>query len=80
MVSSTLNYDLKSDKLSKVDVKIGAPGISKNSTVASYEYDELGHIKSITRGARAVQVTYDYDIHGWLTSITSPNFKQKLSY
>ena len=78
--STVFGYDLNTDKLSKVDIDIAADGVSKSSRIASYDYDKLGRVKTITRGSNAGQITYKYDIHGWTKDITTNSFKEQLHY
>ena len=52
------------------------------SDTLTYNYDELGRIASFKRGngAHSLTLTNRYNLRGWLTSIESPLFSQKLYY
>lgn len=52
------------------------------SDTLRYNYDELGHIANIKRvnGNHSLVSTNHYNLRGWLTSIESPLFSQKLYY
>ena len=51
----------------------------------SYEYDDVKRLKSKTVYPRAADVSaqttsYDYNLRGWMTSLNSPFFRQRLHY
>ena len=52
------------------------------SDTLTYNYDELGRIASFKRGngTHSLTLTNRYNLRGWLTSIESPLFSQKLYY
>ena len=52
------------------------------SDTLRYNYDELGHIANVKRvnGNHSLTSTNRYNLRGWLTSIESPLFSQKLYY
>lgn len=52
------------------------------SDTLTYHYDELGRIASFKRGngTHSLTLTNRYNLRGWLTSIESPLFSQKLYY
>lgn len=54
----------------------------KVKVISSYEYDELGRLKAVTRGngKKSQTVTNHYNLRGWLTSTESPLFSQNLYY
>ncbi|MBQ8628266.1 MAG: hypothetical protein IJ421_02185 [Prevotella sp.] len=54
--------------------------MSKSQRIKSLEYDEIGRVKSITRGGNAGTVAYEYDIHGWIKKITSDSYTQRNYY
>ena len=53
-------------------------GVSSASSSLAYSYDALGRLSSVVRPAS--EVRYDYDVHGWLTGITTDSFKEVLCY
>lgn len=55
-------------------------GTDTVSTTIRYGYDDLNRPVSITRPNQAGSVTYTYDMHGWLTSISTNSFHENLYY
>ena len=55
------------------------------ASAMTYEYDALGRLSRITRPITSSSipdpsVTYDYDLHGWTTGITTHSFREELFY
>ena len=57
------------------------PGSGPEVTLVSCTYDELGRLKTRTpHGIASDKLTYDYNIRGWLTTISGSKFSQTLHY
>ena len=69
-------YSKKTDKLLSSTLSVNG----KKETIQKFDYDDLGRVKSITRGGNAGAVTYGYNLHGWTTSIDSRDFHEELHY
>ena len=72
-----LTYHDYNDQLETVSFSFNG---SNSVTVASYDYDDLGRIQTIQRGGNAGNVSYDYNLRGWTTSIDGKGFKEWLHY
>lgn len=64
----TCAYDSTTDKLSFQRHNYNNKG---DVTISSYEYDELGRVKSEYKHDGNIANTFRYDIHGWATNIRS---------
>lgn len=73
-------YCSKSNLLLSTSVTACLGNRSYSALVASYTYDGLGRLSSITHPDKAGTVAYSYNLHGRLTSIESPTFSQRLHY
>ena len=69
-------YSKKTDKLLSSSLSING----KKETIQKLEYDDLGRVKSITRGGSAGTISYGYDLHGWTTDVNSNDFREELHY
>lgn len=69
-------YSKKTDKLLSSTLSVNG----KKETIQKFDYDDLGRVKSITRGGNAGTVTYGYNLHGWTTNIDNKDFHEKLHY
>ena len=69
-------YSEVTDNLLSVSLTVNG----KEETIQQFEYDDLGRIKSVTRGGSAGAVSYDYNLHGWTTNIGSKDFHEELHY
>ena len=72
-------YDPTSGLLTATDVTVN--GVKQR--VSAVEYDDLGRIASVTRGASANsggKVSYKYNLHGQTTEINGPGLTQNLYY
>jgi len=83
-VKQTNVYDLNSDRLLSQQHKYGT---KTAVTTAAYSYNDLGQIQALTQHNGALSTSYSYDVHGWLTDISSvvsgtgtPLFQEKLKY
>ena len=52
----------------------------RTTAQVSYEYDELGRLQYKTLGENLSTIGYSYNIQGWNTGQTSPNFTSTLYY
>lgn len=80
VAQTTYTYDY--DKKTKMNLSIshGRPALSRNT---EYAYDGIGRLTCKRRqliGNYVSSCWYTYDIHGWLTSITSRDFQENLYY
>ena len=58
-------------------------GSSSATATLSYTYDDLGRLWKITRPlteSSVKDVTYEYNLHGWLKKITTNHFTESLLY
>ncbi len=77
----TYNYD-GADRVSSRTLSI-ANGVPALSSTMSYEYDNLGRLSKVTRPfaqGTNPDVTYGYDLHGWMKTITTNRFEEELFY
>ena len=79
-VTTEYTYDPATDLLTgrRVYTNIGKGDYS--ALVASYAYDALGRVASVTLGNSAGAIDYTRDLHGRLQSVTHPAFAQRLFY
>ena len=81
-LTETYEYNTKNDKKSSYQLSI-AHGNAAVSSKTTYAYNALGQLSTITRpftGNATKTVTYTYDLHGWLTGITTNSFAEELFY
>ncbi len=53
---------------------------TSSRTIQSISYNGLGQTASVARPGSAGTVSYQYDLHGWATGITTPSFREELFY
>ena len=81
-LSENYEYNRYNDKKSKATLTVGHSGSAVSSSL-SYAYDGLGRLSNVTRPLSAVSnkdVSYTYDLHGWMKSITANGFTENLHY
>ena len=81
-IKETYGYNDKNDQKSTYTVSV-AHGKSAVSSTQSYAYNALGQLSTVTRpftGSATKTVSYTYDLHGWLKSITTNSFAEELFY
>ena len=74
----TYNYGRKTSMT--LSVSHGRPALARET---EYTYDAIGRLKSRKRQMTNTvksSYTYSYDVHGWLTSISSGGFQERLYY
>ena len=72
--------DADRKELCTLSVSHGRPAVS---TAFYYEYDGLGRLSKVNRQKKSnanLEITYSYDLHGWLTGINSGGFQEQLYY
>lgn len=77
----TLAYD-EADRLETQTLSV-SNGVQPLTLAFGYEYDALGRLVTTTRpltGRTNRNVSYSYDLHGWLKGITTNSFREELSY
>lgn len=76
------SYNPQNDYLTDATYQAKVGNLVTNDCKISYSYDQLGRIETINRPLKNDTgiLSYDYDIHGWLTSITSNSFGERLHY
>ena len=55
-------------------------GIQPLIATLTYGYDDLGRLSSVSRPFSSGNITYTYDLHGWMTGITTDSFCEELFY
>ena len=81
-LSENYEYNQYNDKKSKATLTVGHGGSAVSSSLC-YAYDSLGRLSKVTRPLSAVSnkdVSYTYDLHGWMKSITANGFTENLHY
>lgn len=76
-VTQRNEYSSGSDLLIKNSLQWGNGDITD---IATYTYNDLGQLSSRQLGGNAGQVSYDYNLRGWLTHIGGSHFEEHLSY
>ena len=66
-VTETYTYDSKSDKLRSATLSFGNGAIP----VSGITYDDLGRVQTKDYHGGSIRTSYSYDLHGWLTELTS---------
>ena len=76
------SYNSPNDYLTDVTYQVMVGSLSTDACKISYTYDQLGRIESVNRPLKngTGDILYEYDIHGWLTNITSDSFCEQLHY
>ena len=75
-------YYAANDKLHATTLQVGVNNSQPTSsrTVQNITYNDLGQVSSIARPGSTGTVSYQYDLHGWITNITTPSFREELYY
>lgn len=74
----TYNYGKKTSMTQSVSH--GRPAVARET---EYSYDDLGRLSGKERqmtSTRTSSCSYTYDVHGWLTSISSGGFQETIHY
>ena len=82
-IAHTANsYYTANDRLHAATLQVGLFSSQPTSsrTIQTINYDNLGRVTSVARPGSAGTVSYGYDLHGWVTGITTPSFKEELYY
>lgn len=76
------NYYAANDRLHTATLQVGINSSQPTSsrTVQNITYNDFGQVSSIARPGSAGTVSYGYDLHGWITNITTPSFMEELYY
>ena len=69
-------YD-NGDRLKQVSYRLNN---EKEIVLSENEYDNLCQLRSTRLNSGKIVLNYDYNLRGWITSINSTNFSQKLHY
>lgn len=77
-VSNT--YNPKNDHLSAAAHQTSMGQLSTVKHTTTFTYDQFGRVVGINRPVSNGSLTYQYDIHGWVTNITSGSFNEHLYY
>ena len=60
-----------------------AQGVPPTTATLAHAYDALGRLSSMTRpfnSSAEKDVAYTYDLHGWMTGVTTNSFCEELFY
>ncbi len=82
-VANTSNtFYAANDRIHTTILQIGINSSQPTSsrTVQNITYNDIGQVSSIARPGSAGTVNYGYDLHGWVTNITTPSFREELYY
>ena len=76
------SYYTSNDRLHAATLQVGLFSSQPTSsrTIQTITYDNLGRVSSVARPGSSGTVSYGYDLHGWVTGITTPSFKEELYY
>ena len=77
------SYNPQNDDLSEVSLAMKCGDITSGEKKISYDYDQLGRLKNVTRLAGedyTDQLSYEYDIHSWIKKIDTNFFVEELHY
>lgn len=74
------SYDARTDRLAGVTYKATVGKLSSDEKKVVYSYDRLGRMTGISRPVNSGGVTCAYDLHGWIESIQTSSFCEKLHY
>ena len=76
------SYDSKNDKLTDVTRQASIGSVSTNAIKFSYEYDDQGRLINLKRPINGSEneISYEYNIQGWLTKIGSSSFTEQIHY
>ena len=75
-------YNQYNDKLSTSNISIKQGQTESPNIVVKYEYGKLGQLKKLSRpiSGNNGNISYHYDLHGWMTEISSGSFVEQLYY
>ena len=75
-------YNQYNDKLSTSNISIKQGQTECPNIVVKYEYGKLGQLKKLSRpiSGNNGNISYHYDLHGWMTEISSGSFVEQLYY
>lgn len=75
-------YNQYNDKLSTSNISIKQGQTESPNIVVKYEYGKLGQLKKLSRpiSGNNGNISYHYDLHGWITEISSGSFVEQLYY
>ena len=75
-------YFTANDRLhtATLQVGVGSSMPTSSRTIQTIAYNDLGQVTAIVRPGSAGTVSYGYDLHGWVTGINTPSFKEELYY
>ena len=78
--TATNTYGNTFDKLREANLSVTSGMVSADVCVGSFLYDNIGRINRINRTSNAGAIEYEYDVRGWMTSITTKDFSEELFY
>ena len=80
-VTESISYNPHNNQKSSYAFSLNHGAVT--GTAIGYEYDNLGHLSTVTRSASMStdrSVSYAYDLRGWMTGISSDSFTETLLY
>lgn len=75
-IVQTYSYNKNNDMLESIKLKVG----STEKIIATYTYNGIGKLISVSRSGSAGTIRKKYNIRGWLQAIKTPRFSEDLSY
>ena len=78
--SQSSDYYPVCDKPRSSVLSVSLGGRTSSQRTALYAYDDLGRLESVARGGSAGTTSYEYDLHGRPTAVSSKAFEEELFY
>lgn len=77
--TEVFTYNSANNKVASVETSVQSGSLSRNA-YQQYAYDNLGRLSTLSRPSAIGNVTYNYNIQGWLTAINAASFGEQIYY